>query len=441
MGNFINQKGYLLITSAVILVVFAAVGAMLAESYIKKGKAVAHDHQSKQALLIAQSALAMAQRSLVKKEFTCSTIHGSSQFTSANLLGGQMTITGSASDTTATLASAISASSSSVMVSDASNFGPQGVVQIDGEYIGYLNKQGNALVDLMRGFKHTSAVSHEAGATIQQDQCLLTVQSAYPSFSNPVAQLTLQGVSMKKLFAFEFGTPSLLSASEINIRGNSTITNSGVVLNSSEYPGSTLMSGAGITISGSAETKVGNGAGGLVVSSTASSPKADLMDGVAELTSATLHQYYFGVPLTTISSIADHSYDINNINHVSGKVIWIEGDFRVTGASTYAIGTEANPVILIIDGDLDIEGSPLIQFNGLMYVTGEIKITGSAEIVGNATIASEGSGDINSEVDLGGNMDINLNPTHLSALSKLTPYINYNYVGTALLLRKKIVNG
>jgi Tfp pilus assembly protein PilX len=439
MGSVIKQKGYLLITAVIILVIMTTVGGLLAESYMKKGQAVAQDVQAKKALLIAQSALAMAQRSLVQKTLTCTTINGNSQFTSANLLGGQMTVTGSASDTTTTLSSALTSTSSSLSLSDASSFGNQGVVLIDNEYIGYLNKNNNTLIDLVRGFKNTSATSHSANTNVRQDQCLLTAQGAFPSFSDPVGKVSLQGVLIKKLFSFEFGTPSLLSASEITLRGNSSITNSGVVLNSEQYPGSTMISGASITVQGSAQTKVSNGSGGTVVSSTASSVKPDLMQNVNALTSATLYHYYFGAPLTTISSIADHTYNVNNIDNVSGKIIWIDGNFTIRGSSTYDIGTPANPVILIIDGDLDIAGSPTINFNGLLYVTGEIKIVGSADIIGNATIASEGSGDINSEVDLGGSMNINLNPTNLSALSSLSSYVNYNYVGAGLLLRKTTV--
>jgi Tfp pilus assembly protein PilX len=436
MGRLIKQKGYLLITAVIILVVFAAVGAILARSYMRKGEAVAQGSQSKQALFIAKSALAMAHRSLVEKALTCATINGDSNFTAASLLGGQMTVTGSAADTTTTLASAITASSTSLTLSNASTFGTQGVVDIDNELIGYHSKSGNVLSDLVRGLKNTSAIAHSASAIVKQDQCLLTSKAAFPSFTAPTGQHTLHEVLIKKLFNFEFGTPSLLSASEITLRGNSTITNTGVVLNSDEYPGSTIISGANINIQGSAETQVGDGSGGTVVSSTAGSPQADLMANVSALTSANLYSYYFGAPLTTISSIADHSYDETNIDGVSGKVIWINGDFKITGSSTYDIGTPADPVILIIDGDLDIKGSPTINFNGLLYVTGEIDITGNADIIGNATIAAEGSETIDPEVDVGGSMHIDLNPTNLGALSNLTPYVNYNYVGTSFLMRK-----
>jgi|GEM_PF-3332487 len=439
MERIAKQQGYLLITVTILLVIFSVVGAILARSYMRTGSAVAQGQQSKQAGLIAQSALSMAQRVLVNKSLTCATINGDSQFTQASLLGGQMTVTGSVTDVSATLASAITAGSGSLTLSNASSFASSGVVKIDNEYIGYYSKSGNTLNNLVRGLSATSAVIHSSSAEVTQDQCLLTSQGAYPSFSNIVGQHTLQEVLIKKLFNFDYGTPSILSASEITLRGNSSITNPGVVLNSAEYPGSTMISGASINIQGSAETIVGDGSGGTVVSSTAGSPQADLMDNVSTINSANLYSYYFDVPLTTIYSIADHSYDENNISGVTGKVIWIDGDFDITGASTYDIGTAADPVILIIDGDLRITGNPTINFNGLLYVTGTIDITGNADIIGEGTIASEGSGDINSEVDLGGNMNITLNPANLDDLSDLTPYVKYNYVGSSFLLHKTYV--
>lgn len=439
MGNRIKQQGYLLITAIILLVAITAVGGLLAYGYVKKGKSVAEESQSKQALFIAKSALAMAQKALVDKTLTCSTISGDSSFTQASLLNGQMTVTGSETDTSATLSSAITASSSSLTLSNASTFAAVGVIEIDNEKIGYYGKSGNTLTGLVRGLNGTTAIAHNSSAVVGQEQCLLTAQGAYPSFANPTGNHTLQEVLIKQLFNLPFGTPSILSASEITLRGNSSITNTGVVIGSEAYPGSTMISGADINIQGSAETKVSDGSGGTVVSSTAGSTQADLLPNVGSLNSSNLSSYYFGAPLTTISSIADHSYNESNIDGVTGKVIWITGDLDITGNATYDIGTPADPVILIIDGNLDITGTPTINFNGLLYVTGEIDITGNADIIGDGTIASEGSGNINSEVTLGGNMNIELNPTNLDAIAGLTPYVNYNYVGTSFLLKKTIV--
>lgn len=439
MGRFVKQQGYLLIAAIVLVFIFAVVGGLIARSYIRKGEAVAQESQSKQAQYIAQSALAIAQRALVEKAVTCANINGSSQFTQASLLGGQMTVTGSSTVASVVLASGITASSTSLTVNNGGNLAPIGIVEIDNEQIGYYNKSGNTLNDLVRGINSTSAIAHNSSAAVEQDQCLLTATGAYPTFANAIGQHTIQEVLIKKLFNLPFGTPSILSAAEITLRGNSSITNSGVTTSSESFPGSTMVSGQGITIQGNAKTQVSDGSGGVVESSNASTTEADILANVGSINSSNLAGYYFGVPLSTMQGIADHGYNESNIDGVTNKIIWITGDLDITGNNTYNIGTPAAPVILIIDGNLDIAGTPDINFNGLLYVVGNIDITGNANISGDATIASEGSGNINPEVDLGGNMDIDLNPTSLENLVNLSPYVNYNYMGTTFLLKKETV--
>ncbi|NVK01163.1 MAG: hypothetical protein HWE12_06430 [Oceanospirillaceae bacterium] len=57
---------------------------------------------------------------------------------------------------------------------------------------------------------------------------------------------------------------------------------------------------------------------------------------------------------------------------------WIDGDTAFNGNNIY--GSPDNPVVVIVDGDLRIGGSPKIY--GLVYVTGELNITGTMTVVG-----------------------------------------------------------
>jgi len=57
---------------------------------------------------------------------------------------------------------------------------------------------------------------------------------------------------------------------------------------------------------------------------------------------------------------------------------WINGDTAFNGNNIY--GSPDNPVVVIVDGDLRISGSPKIY--GLVYVTGELNITGTMTVVG-----------------------------------------------------------
>ena len=57
---------------------------------------------------------------------------------------------------------------------------------------------------------------------------------------------------------------------------------------------------------------------------------------------------------------------------------WIDGDTEFNGNHEY--GSPDNPVVVVVDGDLRISGSPKIY--GLVYVTGELNITGTMTVVG-----------------------------------------------------------
>lgn len=59
------------------------------------------------------------------------------------------------------------------------------------------------------------------------------------------------------------------------------------------------------------------------------------------------------------------------------SLVWVEGDAKISNGT---IGTEASPVILIIEGDLQLAGNTAI--NGVVYVMGELKMAGTADIIG-----------------------------------------------------------
>lgn len=93
-------------------------------------------------------------------------------------------------------------------------------------------------------------------------------------------------------------------------------------------------------------------------------------------------------PTTYKNSIATDVVSAANVGSLTGKqdaVIWVEGNASGLGD----IGTQDHPVILVINGDLDISSNTTI--NGLVFVTGTITGTGSPTIYG----ALIGAGAIN----------------------------------------------
>lgn len=74
--------------------------------------------------------------------------------------------TGATYTTAVTLSSGISASDTTINVSDASNLPAAGFINIDNETIVYQNVDGNQLLNCFRGQNNTAAASHSGGAFV-----------------------------------------------------------------------------------------------------------------------------------------------------------------------------------------------------------------------------------------------------------------------------------
>lgn len=105
-------------------------------------------------------------------------------------------------------------------------------------------------------------------------------------------------------------------------------------------------------------------------------------------------------------AISADSNDINTLKNKNDSVLWVEGN--VTSLPD-PIGTPERPVILVINGKLDIQGSPVI--NGLVFVRGEVYGTGSPTIYG-ALIAEEAT-------NVNGNVKVIYDPNVLKNTSQL----------------------
>lgn len=84
----------------------------------------------------------------------------------------------------------------------------------------------------------------------------------------------------------------------------------------------------------------------------------------------------------------------------SNQVIWVEGSVL---SQIPDLGTPTAPVVLVINGNWDVSGSPVI--NGLVFVTGNVTGTGNPRINGSL---------IASQVSINGNMVVVYDPTRLA---------------------------
>jgi len=71
-----------------------------------------------------------------------------------------------------------------------------------------------------------------------------------------------------------------------------------------------------------------------------------------------------------------YSTSTSSLDGLKGKTIWVEGDASLSGT----IGTQDEPVILIIRGDLTLGSNVVI--NGFVFVTGNINGSGSPTVYG-----------------------------------------------------------
>jgi hypothetical protein len=431
-----KQKGFLLIAAVILVFIFSAAGSMLAYSYMKKGVAVSEDQQAQQALYLATSGLEIAKRAITNETKTCMGINGDAGFTNVSLLNGKFTVTGTESSATNALSSGITASSTSLTLSNASGFSSEGVVFIGNETIGYYSKSGNTLQNLKRGLGGTTAISHNSTDAVTQSDCLLTSTGAVPDFTSPKGRRTAQEVlSTESSGGGSLGgeTPVIMTASIFDLRGSATIYNRGVTLSDPNYSGSTIKSGSDVDLRGSAVTYVSDGGSGLVQSSTSSNVQPDIQEYDSNVTSSNLYSYFFTEPLTTIYGIADHSYSKSNLSGVTGKTVWINGQLKLTGNKTYNIGTHSQPVVLVIDGDFDLAGGITINLYGLVYVTGDMKLSGSAFFVGEGAVAAEG------EAKITGAMNLDLNPSALGDMSFVNPYMTGGTTTFSPYLLRRVV--
>jgi cytoskeletal protein CcmA (bactofilin family) len=249
-------------------------------------------------------------------------------------------------------------------------------------------------------------------------------------YTNPVAnnytllQVTATGVSddsnatrvvsqQIKFTSFLQSPPtrSLTAQGSVSISGNSVLKNT--------ESNKTITSASGVTFSGNG-TAVGS-----QTTSSAGNIKADVTQNdstLQNLTSAQFLNSFFGADATTIKNSANYYYNnstntnySSSLNNVSNAVIWIDqtnGSSAILSGNT-VLGTAANPVLLIVNGDLNISGS--ITVYGLIIVLGSAAAT--TDINGNVAITGGIiSGD---NMNMGGNTQLSFSSNVLKAVQGL----------------------
>lgn len=451
------QRGYLLIIATILIVIIGFAGITLVQMFLGGSSSEVNVLQSNQALYTAFSGMEIAKRDIVANNVACDAINGTAKYTAANLVHGQFTATGYANSISSTITSAINNTDSSpiIILANTSGFNPNGgVLKINNELFYYSSINGTILQSVKRALGGTTVAAHSVGTKAYQNQCELTAIGAVPSFAKANAKRTVREVLpiVDSGFSIDGMYPVIVSLNNVTMSGTTSIVNPsvwGVPPNpnpSPDYTGSTIITVGNVDMNGSVNTEVcgcgtpecllacQNGTG-LIPSSTASGKQPDVITNYSGISSTDLFSKFFSIskaqmlsyvqtPQPTTQYFANLS-GIAPLNGIVGKTIWVSGSIKDSGNISVSVGTPAQPVILIIDGDFTLTGSTRLAVYGLLYVTGDFKGAGTGSLLGNGIVASEKA------MALSGNALIVSDTSVVSKLGDINPFMEVTYVGNA----------
>lgn len=231
---------------------------------------------------------------------------------------------------------------------------------------------------------------------IANNYTLITMTSTGTSDDGLATRVVSQRINFGSMLANAPSVP-LTSESSVSMTGNANVRNTTST--------STIVAGLDVSIGGSATTILASG-----ISSTSGNIKADVQQNVTSLqtmSQADFFATYFGVPMATAKTNSAHFYTnststnySSTLNGMTATSIWIDqtgGTATINGNVT--IGSATDPVLLVVNGNIDITGN--VTFYGFLFVIGEA----STDILGNVTLNGAMAGQ--APINLTGNVNIN----------------------------------
>jgi Tfp pilus assembly protein PilX len=223
---------------------------------------------------------------------------------------------------------------------------------------------------------------------------LIEITSTGTSDDNTATRVLKQRVQFGSSLVSAPNVPVTTKGS-LSLGGSSTITNT--------YTNSTVQAGSTVSINGAGKTVLSSG-----ISSTVVITRSDVSQNVSSISTQSQPDFfatYFGVSADTIKNTATNYFSnstntnySSSLNGLQGKSIWIDqtgGSAIINGNTT--IGSPTNPVLLIVNGNLDLAGTLTIY--GFIYVNGTtttdilgtVNITGAVISTGNLSISGNTS--------------------------------------------------
>lgn len=179
----------------------------------------------------------------------------------------------------------------------------------------------------------------------------------------------------------------------VDLQGNPTIKNTEQSV--------ALWSGSGVTMNGSAVVTTEGGPKGK-------KSITGLVENDVNLKNSSeddLFTNYFGNNKSYVKKNAANFFmftsDTNVLDGLENKFVWFDGDLSIDGNTT--IGTNTKPVILVVNGNLNMTGTTKIE--GFVFVTGDFftgigtsELNGALVVKGNSTL--QGTSKINYSSDV-----------------------------------------
>lgn len=266
---------------------------------------------------------------------------------------------------------------------------------------GYIDSYSDANtnnVSLSNGASYTITYSNPQHDNLD----LIQIQSVGTSANGATTRTVTQLVQSYNSGMAHPGNVGLVGKSIVNLSGNVDVINT--------VTNSTIHSGGLINSSGSVSLTTSLGSTGSVYDPEAGATMNNT--ALQDATATELFQNFFGALPATVRAGADLDYTSSGnysatLNGVTGKVIWIEGD--ASFSSNAVIGSQSQPVIIIVNGTVDMSGTVVIH--GFVYAMQSMNFSGSSSFRG---VAASGA-----NFNVTGSVDVIYDSTVINNLNQL----------------------
>lgn len=197
------------------------------------------------------------------------------------------------------------------------------------------------------------------------------------------AKRTISELAGYRSLLLHYSPVSMVARGDVTLVGNSQIKNTSTNTN--------ILAGGEIEISGGGSTVTATG-----TSSDNSHLGGDVTQYNSSIANTSLSSFFsnfFGTSMTTVQTSVAHYYSYTSntnynsiVNGMNGTSFWFEQVGSTTGTidSTTQVGTPSQPVLLIVNGNLNLAGNAIVY--GYIYVTGNLQTGGNVSVIGGIAV-------------------------------------------------------